>query len=61
MEDAFRKYDMEETINSYLRESAMRNADVAFRESMIRLNTRSDFLGINSCRLAHVVLSLIHI
>ena len=56
MEDAFRKYDMEETINSYLRESAMRNADVAFKESMIRLNTRSDFLGINSCRLAHVVM-----
>ena len=56
MEDAFRKYDMEETINSYLRQSAMRNADVAFRESMIRLNTRSDFLGINSCRLAHVVM-----
>ena len=56
MEDAFRKYDMEETINSYLRESAMRNADVAFKESMVRLNTGSDFLGINSCRLAHVVM-----
>ena len=23
---------------------------------MVRLNTRSDFLGINLCRLAHVVM-----
>lgn len=35
MEDAFRKYDMEETINSYLRESAMRNADVAVKPHIV--------------------------
>ena len=56
MEEVFRQYEMEETINSFLRESAMRNADVMFTQAVGKLNSGSDFLGIRSSRVAGVVM-----
>ena len=56
MEEVFRQYEMEETINSFLRESAMKNADVAFTKAVVKLNSGSDFLGIRSSRVASVVM-----
>lgn len=56
MEEVFKQYEMEDTINSFLRESAMKNADVMFTQAVGKLNSGSDFLGIRSSRVAGVVM-----
>lgn len=56
MEEVFRQYEMEETINSFLRERAMKNADVMFTQAVVKLNSGSDFLGIRSSKVAGVVM-----